>query len=66
MTSFPNANETNVALNVWWYKNDSYTPQDCTMTAEQATLDLFKFNDQEENIYGKSDDSGETDAKPYE
>ena len=55
MTSFPNSNETNVALNVWWYKNNSYTPQDCTITAEEATLDRFTFLDQGDIGYGKSD-----------
>ena len=65
MTSFPNANQTNVALNVWWYKNNSYTPQDCTMTAEEATLDQFQFADSVEK-YGQSGDIDEAEPKSYE
>ena len=66
MTSYPNANETNVALNVWWYYNNSYTPQDCTIAAEDATLDKFKFQDQDEIAYGKSSQSDAAEGKPYE
>jgi len=68
VTSFPNANETNVALNVWWYKNNSYTPQDCTISAEEATLDRFRFQDQGDIGYGKSDggDDQSEEKQPYD
>ena len=62
MTSYPNENKTNVALNVWWYANKSHSPQDCTLTAEEATLDRFHFNDQ--NKTGDQNDQNE--GRPYE
>ncbi len=45
MNSFPNENKTNMAVNVWWHRNDSYVPNGCGMKAEEATLDKFKFLD---------------------
>ncbi len=48
-------------MNVWWYGNDSFTPEDCTLKAEEATLDKFTWNDAEEK-YG--DGEGDSAADP--
>ena len=67
MTSYANENMTNMALNVWWYNNNTFHPKDCTLTPEEATLDKFKFQDQNEKYDGPSSEEGEENTeKPYE
>lgn len=55
VNSFPNENNTNIAVNVWWHYNDSYKPKDCNMKPEEATLDKFTFGDAVAEAYSGGD-----------
>ena len=50
-----------MAVNVWWYKNNSYWPENCTMSPSEATLDKFKFGDAGEKAYGEA--GGDDDSQ---
>eukprot|EP00794_Sanderia_malayensis_P000548 gene548-1205_t len=63
VNSFPNENQTNTAVNVWWIYNTSFVPKDCNMKAEEATLDKFKFQDVDQP-YGGEDGEEEAAANP--
>eukprot|EP00112_Aurelia_sp_Birch-Aquarium-sp1_P014591 Seg3163.3 transcript_id=Seg3163.3/GoldUCD/mRNA.D3Y31 product="Lysine-specific demethylase JMJ30" protein_id=Seg3163.3/GoldUCD/D3Y31 len=64
VTSFANENKTNMAVNVWWYKNNSYSPEDCTMSPSEATLDKFKFGDATEKAYGNAGGEEQSQGSP--
>ena len=53
-----------MAVNVWWYRNNSYWPENCTMSPNEATLDKFKFGDAGEKAYGEAGGDGDSQEPP--